>query len=76
MRVIKRWAVILKILSQAAISILKTLLWNNQAPKNGGVKKILKSLAKSLVQMRGERVKILLYLGVFHHIVANKSRQR
>ncbi|RKV41456.1 hypothetical protein DD763_03295 [Helicobacter pylori] len=36
MRVIKRWAVILKISSQAAISILETLLWNKQAPKKSG----------------------------------------
>ncbi|EJB25647.1 hypothetical protein HPCPY6271_0158 [Helicobacter pylori CPY6271] len=38
------------------ISILEILLWNKQAPqRNGGLKKtlILKSLAKSLVQMRG-----------------------
>ncbi|RVZ30741.1 hypothetical protein EC541_06665 [Helicobacter pylori] len=56
MRVIKRWAAILKILSQAAISIPETLLWNkhcviNKPPKEmGGVLKtlILKTICQKL----------------------------
>ncbi len=41
MRVIKRWAIILGILSWAVISILEILLWNKQAPqKNGGLQKM------------------------------------